>query len=462
MQETTLRALALSILLSIAAISWADQPTALGQSPASAQASAVVSVPASALGMAPAPEAVQPPEDSPLQIMQLLDASSGHPINGKGPDSNDIASRVGLHGQLCIVLNRAPSLAPDQYVLFLNGTEIKGLVPATDGSLQSGCNQMPHALVFRLRRSDGNDAFFKDLLRAPTSRHVPVMVSLGQKAAQGAENRGTIVSAAPGTSRFQFEAFSAIRLTAATLAVLGVFLLVLGHARTRTTLRDSYLPQLPPSRQTYSLGRWQMAFWFTLIFAAFVFLYALLADTNTISAQALALMGISGTTALAAVGVDAYKDSPADAVNRGLRALGLNSYDDVLRVKQEILERQNELAGVMPGGSGAPAAPAAQLGAPRRAQLQTEIQDRKNILRTYEDKVRPFVTQGWFKDMTTDLNGTAIHRLQVFCWTLVLGVVFVIEVYRGLCMPEFSGNLLALMALSSAGYVGFKFPEVNS
>jgi hypothetical protein len=94
--------------------------------------------------------------------------------------------------------------------------------------------------------------------------------------------------------------------------------------------------------------------------------------------------------------------------------------------------------------------------------LQTEIQDRKNILRTYDDKVRPFVTQGWFTDMTTDLNGTAIHRLQAFCWTLVLGVVFVIEVYRGLSMPEFSGNLLALMALSGAGYVGFKFPEVNS
>jgi hypothetical protein len=193
-----------------------------------------------------------------------------------------------------------------------------------------------------------------------------------------------------------------------------------------------------------------MAFWFTLIFAAFVFLYALLSDTNTISAQALALMGISGTTALAAVGVDAYKDSPADAVNRGLRALGLNSYADVQRLKQEILDRQNELSGAAP------------LTAPRRAQLQTEIQDRMNILRTYEDKVRPFVTQGWFRDMTTDLNGIAIHRLQVFCWTLLLGAVFVIEVYRELSMPEFSGNLLALMAISSAGYVGFKFPEVNS
>ena len=448
MQETTHRALAISILFSIAAISWADQP-AIAPAAASAPAAAALS------------PAAQPPGDAPLQITQILDASSGHPISGKGPDNDVIASRVGIHGQLCIVLNRAPPLAPDQYVLFFNGTEIKGLAPPTLGSLQSGCNEMPHALIFKLRRGDSNDAFFKDLLKAPTSRHVPVMVALGQRTAQGAPSQ-VIVSLAPDASRFQFEVFSVARLTAATLAVLGVFALVWGHARTRTTLRDSYLPQLPPSLQTYSLGRWQMAFWFTLIFAAFVFLYALLSDTNTISAQALALMGISGTTALAAVGVDAYKDSPADAVNRGLRALGLNSYADVLRVKQEIVDRQNELAGVVPGVGSATAAPAAPLAAPRRVQLQTEIQDRKNILRTYEDKVRPFLTQGWFKDMTTDLNGTAIHRLQVFCWTLTLGVVFVIEVYRGLSMPEFSANLLALMALSSAGYVGFKFPEVNS
>jgi hypothetical protein len=433
MQETTHRALVLSILFSIAALSWADQPAA----PAP--------VPAAASTAAPATQAAQPPAESPLQIVQLLDASSGQPIGGKGAGGNDIASRVGLQGQLCIALNRAPPLAPDQYLLFLNGTEIKGLAPPTDGSLQPGCSEMPHALVFKLRRGEGNDAFFKDLLKAPTSRHVPVMVSLGQKAEQGAPTQ--VLGAAPGASRFQFEVFSLGRLTAATLAVIAVFVLVWGHARTRTTLRDSYLPQLPPRLQTYSMARWQMAFWFTLIFAAFVFLYALLSDTNTISAQALALMGISGTTALAAVGVDAYKDSPADAVDRGLRALGLNSYDDVLRVKQEIVDKQNELAGAAP---------------PRRGQLQTEIQDRKNILRTYEDKVRPFVTQGWFTDMTTDLNGTAIHRLQVFCWTLVLGAVFLIEVYRGLSMPEFSGNLLALMALSSAGYVGFKFPEVNS
>jgi hypothetical protein len=45
---------------------------------------------------------------------------------------------------------------------------------------------------------------------------------------------------------------------------------------------------------------------------------------------------------------------------------------------------------------------------------------------------------------------------------LVLGGIFVIGVYRDLAMPEFGGTLLALMGISSAGYVGFKFPEKNN
>jgi hypothetical protein len=44
----------------------------------------------------------------------------------------------------------------------------------------------------------------------------------------------------------------------------------------------------------------------------------------------------------------------------------------------------------------------------------------------------------------------------------VLGLVFLIGVYRDLAMPEFGNTLLALMAISSAGYVGFKYPEKNN
>ena len=146
--------------------------------------------------------------------------------------------------------------------------------------------------------------------------------------------------------------------------------------------------------------------------------------------------------------VDGYKDSSADATNRGLRALGLNCHDDVLRLRREVADREKELATNPPQG--------------RCQQLQLEIQDRHVTLRTYEEQIRPFVSQGWFKDVTTDLNGMALHRLQILCWTVALGIMFAIGVYQNLTMPDFNGPLLALLGISSAGYVGFKIPEANN
>jgi len=91
--------------------------------------------------------------------------------------------------------------------------------------------------------------------------------------------------------------------------------------------------------------------------------------------------------------------------------------------------------------------------------LQTEIADRQNKLRLYDRTVGPFKSQGWYRDLTTDINGPALHRLQMFVWTLAIGGLFLIEVYKNLTMPPFSGTLLALMGVTSAGYIGFKYTE---
>lgn len=384
---------------------------------------------------------------------------------------------VGLNHKLWVGLEPAPSATPDRYVLFFNGSEVKGLDPATDATYtishgKTAPDTTGHALVFKLQRNSDNEVFWKDLMGSPKGTTVPVVVTLGQRldscngsGSSGSDKcnetvRATIVGD-PRLTTFNFKVYSTKRLVFAFIAIAIAFALVWGHARTSTTLRDNLLPQLPASSQPYSLGRWQMAFWFTLVFTSFVFLFFLLWDTNTVTEQALTLMGISGVTALAAVAIDVAKNTPADDANRGLQALGLNTYADVLRVEQEIAERQKELAALPQVPASADATVAAS-GAMRRAQLQVEINDRNVVLRTYRDKIGPFVSQGWFKDITTDLNGTAIHRLQVVCWTGALGIVFVIGVYHDLSMPAFSATLLALMGISSAGYVGFKYPEVNN
>jgi len=44
-------------------------------------------------------------------------------------------------------------------------------------------------------------------------------------------------------------------------------------------------------------------------------------------------------------------------------------------------------------------------------------------------------------------------------WTIVIGLVFVVAVYRSLAMPDFSATLLGLMGISAGTYVGFKIPD---
>ena len=232
---------------------------------------------------------------------------------------------------------------------------------------------------------------------------------------------------------------------ALALVVIAIGAVWLG-ARNSTLIRDNLLPQIEPSKQPYSLGRWQMAFWFTLIFSSFVAIYIVHGHYNgVITSQELWLMGISATSGVAAVAVDVAKDSPADAANRGLVALGLTSYQDVERVRQEIADRKTALAAN-------PAPLVAQ-------KLAAEINDRELLLAAYANAIKPYVSEGWYKDLTTDLNGAALHRVQTLAWTITLGVIFAVGVITSYSMPQFDTSLLLLMGISNAGYIGFKYPE---
>lgn len=430
-------------------------PPVAPQTPTPAVApSSTASPPAPAAGGAAPPNAApSAPQQSNAPIRQILN-DSGKPLP------------VGLNEKLLVPIGA--QVDASKYVLFFNGQEVKGLPEATyDKDHQS--------LVFELKRNDKNKDLWTALLGSPNPFQPTrvITVSLGERPT---DSKTALQPTIAGT--FKLEVLPEGRFLIAILVIGAVLWLVLARARKNTTLRDGLIPQIEPKLQTYSLARCQMAFWFVLIFCSFVFLYIITWDYNTISQQAMTLMGISVGTGLAAVAVDVIKDSPADHVNRALQALGFNSYDDIERVRDvEIPGRQQQLT-----AKTADRAPllrkkaAAASGGPaltpqeeqQLAQLNQDVtkftlenDDWQNRLSTYYAKIRPFLTQGWFKDVTTDLNGSAVHRLQVFSWTGVLGGVFLIGVYRDLAMPEFSGTLLALMGISSAGYVGFKYPEKN-
>jgi hypothetical protein len=247
-----------------------------------------------------------------------------------------------------------------------------------------------------------------------------------------------------------------VDITRLTIAIVVVIVAIVGiwlYGRRTTLLKDNLLPQIAPQRQPYSLGRWQMAFWFVLIFYSFVAIYIARDDFNSLNPQALWLMGISAASGISAVVVDVIKDSPADAANRGLKALGLQTYEDVERTRAEIAQREALLQANPPPANA--------------AQLAVEISDRQLLLTAYERAIRRFVSQGWYKDLTTDSNGAALHRVQTLVWTIVLGVVFVATVVANLTtnvatnliMPQFDTSLLLLLGISNAGYIGFKYPE---
>lgn len=78
------------------------------------------------------------------------------------------------------------------------------------------------------------------------------------------------------------------------------------------------------------------------------------------------------------------------------------------------------------------------------------------------DPVTAPVHTTFFEDLLTDDTGWALHRVQVFVWTLILGVVSLWSAYNRLTLPNFDTNLLVLMGISSGLYLGFKWPEAQT
>ena len=86
------------------------------------------------------------------------------------------------------------------------------------------------------------------------------------------------------------------------LALLATLLIVLLVAAHKTCmLRDG--PPINGVDQPYSLARSQMAFWFFLTVASYVFIWLVTSDRDSVPPSLLGLMGISAATAVAAIAV---------------------------------------------------------------------------------------------------------------------------------------------------------------
>ncbi len=226
--------------------------------------------------------------------------------------------------------------------------------------------------------------------------------------------------------------------------VLGLLVLLLAATlilSVRTNLlRDGTDPPPAPARLPYNLGRVQMAFWFYLAITAYLYVWLITGEYDTVTSSVLALIGISAGTGVAALLVDRQKVQEVITQRTSL--------ETQLTALQA---RVNDL----------------NAAAPRPGSvLDQELQQKKSSLTEVQAQLAhapapppPAVSKGFLKDILSDGEGVAFHRFQMVVWTLVFGLIFIRSVYRELAMPNFDASLLGLMGISSGTYIGFKFPE---
>jgi hypothetical protein len=193
----------------------------------------------------------------------------------------------------------------------------------------------------------------------------------------------------------------------------------------------------------YSLGRLQLVFWFSLVISAFLFIWLITGAYDIVTPSILALIGISAGTSLGGVVIDSNK-------NEELLTQTLALQQEEKELKTSIPDLQ---AAIAPNPLNLTDLTAElNLKKARLSQLPNAISKNVAIL-------TPKVSKGFLKDILADANGISFHRLQMFVWTFVLGILFIYSVWARLAMPEFSTTLLTLQGLTAGTYLGFKVPE---
>jgi hypothetical protein len=308
--------------------------------------------------------------------------------------------------------------------LMLDGRRMNGLIAS--GPLQSdkvgGDASLSFDLNYQASNKD-NKAAWNVFLTANRKGNVNLGLWLSGKAVDGVSTAAWFDVIPPW--------WPAIALV---MAVLLVGFIVL--AATTDVLRDG--PQPPGGKKlSFSLGRTQMAWWTFIIACSFVYIWMVTWDWTFLPGSALVLIGISATTALGAQLVDGNRNQRRQALLDQQRTL-LNRLDQI--------------------NVGLRAAPAnaADLQA-ERTQKQAQLDSVNSTLAQLPPDFGPSVN--FLADILQDDEGVSLHRFQLFLWTLILGIVFIVQVLRSLAIPEFNDTLLALMGISAGTYVGFKIPD---
>lgn len=375
-----------------------------------------------------------------LKIVGVLPAPNGPTAS---PNSLAPAKSVKPQASLgdSIVLNASNELADwldyaarhkKTVTLFVDGNDT-GLEP-------EAIDRSGKTLRFHLERNASNKSVWSALLRDPFQHQTRTV-----DASVGFKGEGAVPT--EGSTSFDLIvvhwAWYAWAWLVLLLAALGVFVWLVAK---RDLLRDGPYPN------PYSLGRSQMAWWFFLIIVSYVLIWLISGDQDTITPSLLGLMGISAATALGAALIDNAGTGSGALSQAATDRLALQA------AQQNASQKVNDAQAT---AAAAPTDPVAQK-VVADAQAALAVVNAK--LAEVNNKINGIAavpqTRGFFRDILSDSNGTAgLHRFQIFVWTIVLGIIFLVSVVTELSMPQFSPTLLATMGISAGTYLGFKFPE---
>lgn len=314
---------------------------------------------------------------------------------------------------------------------------------------------------FPLIRNDTSKPAWSHLLSQPVlNRRVVVSVGFNN----GEEIDSFLKPDAKGIKELDQQFFLTvipnIRTAIGLVVILGALIAFLALARHTHIIRDATAPRRPDGIRPYSLARAQMAFWFFLVIASYFFLWLVTGDMDTLNTSVLGLIGISAGTALGSAFVDAGKP-----VSGG--SSGNTPTVDVTRPHLEVVEELGKLRTETLKELEALQKARAQISSADKQQLeenerqQDELRERLANIRWQAAYFAWPTWKGVMYDLLAENNLISFHRFQIFVWTLVLGIMFVANVYTELAMPQFSATLLGLLGISAGTYVGFKLPEAK-
>jgi hypothetical protein len=313
---------------------------------------------------------------------------------------------------------------PEKLQLVLDGRVLKGVTADYLG-------QDSQRLKFDLTQNSDNRTAWIALLSKTTDHAMPLSVAPPDK------------PPFPSDAHFKLTVYPRALTVGVVLLLIGLFIVFLVLAVKSDIIRDPGPEPAPGDRRYYSLARAQMAWWFFLVAAAYVYIALVTGNYDTLTPSVLALIGISAATGLGSTAIDSSTVGAAEDRQKSLAA-------EEVSVQTRIAQLETDTTATPPPDN--------------LDDLKKEFADKKGRLSEIQATIKALPqperpkSQGFLHDILKDDSGVTFHRFQIAAWTVILGGIFVRAVLQDLAMPDFNATLLGLMGVSSGTYIGFKFP----